>query len=262
MRFIDNKVINKPTLDWDAQSEAAKNDVITNGIDVDTHSKVWTRCKDVLANKSHDKCWYCEIRQERSDNAVDHFRPKSKYKWLAFGFDNFRYACTYCNSVRRDKETGASGGKGNSFPLVDEGQRATAEGEETNEQPLLLDPCCAHDPLLLDFLDTGQPKARYAEPERRKERVEVSIRLYHLDHTDLIEKRRVLAINLNEEINLANRLFDRVDKGDFTIDQSYYGHVRKLQNAMSEKAELSSFARRVIMGRREIEWVESLIQTH
>lgn len=48
---------------------------------------------DILSNRSHKKCWYCECVQSRSDMAVDHFRPKNRveeckghpgYYWLAF----------------------------------------------------------------------------------------------------------------------------------------------------------------------------------
>lgn len=262
MRFIDNNTINQPDDDWSNRAEAAKNDVLNNDIDVETYRTVWTCCKNVLADKSHNKCWYCEIIQERSDDAVDHFRPKSKYKWLAFGINNFRYSCTFCNSRRRDNETGTVGGKGDKFPLADEARRATSEGQENNEQPILLDPCSAHDPTLLDFLDTGHPTAKYANHPQRRERAEISINLYHLDHTDLVEKRRILAINLKKKINTANGLFDRVDTGDPSITDSYNEHVRELQNAMSEEAELSSFARRIIMGRRDLIWIDALLSTH
>lgn len=39
---------------------------------------VWRDLKDGLANLLHDKCWYCETAVDRSDNAVDHFRPKGR----------------------------------------------------------------------------------------------------------------------------------------------------------------------------------------
>jgi uncharacterized protein (TIGR02646 family) len=262
MRFIDNRFLNKPDDDWDRRAISAKEDVINNGGDVNSYRDVWADCKDILAEKSHDKCWYCEIKQERSDDAVDHFRPKSLYKWLAFGINNFRYACTYCNSLRRDKKTGLTGGKGNYFPLFNDDQRATIEGQENHEQPHLLDPCCSHDPSLLDFLgETGKATPRDPDHERRKIRAETSIKLYHLNHDDLVEKRKRLAIDLIEKINIANELYDRVDTGDNSLDKSYNKHVCDLKNAMAEEAELSSFAKKIIMGQRNILWVESLIQT-
>lgn len=261
MRFINNRFLPKPDAEWENRATSAKSEVLNNGADVDSYSEVWRCCKGVLADKSHDKCWYCEIKQERSDNAVDHYRPKSKYKWLAFGIENFRYACTYCNSLRRDGETNIVGGKGNQFPLADESKRAAIEGQEIEEQPLLLDPCNAHDPSLLSFLDDGTATAKEPNHAIRKLRAETSIRLYHLNHTDLMEKRRKLGLDLNAKIASADRLYNRVDLGDTSIDESYNEHVRDLKNAMSEEAELSSFAKKIIMGRRDLIWIDSLICT-
>jgi len=68
-----------------------------------------------LEQLSREKCWYCETKQERSNMAVDHFRPKSGvaecaahpgYWWLALAADNYRFACTYCNSLLKDGEAG------------------------------------------------------------------------------------------------------------------------------------------------------------
>jgi len=262
MRFIDNRFLTKPNGGWDSRSLAAKDDVLNNNKDVNSYSDIWACCKDVLADKSHDKCWYCEITQERSDDAVDHFRPKSIYRWLAFRINNFRYACTFCNSVRRDRRTGVRGGKGEDFPLFNDAGRAAAEGEEDNEEPKLLDPCCSHDPSLLDFIgETGKATARYSNSERMRLRAETSIEVYHLNHGDLVEKRRRLAINLIDKINAANEIYERVETGDHAIDMNYNTHVRELLNAMSEVSELSAFAKKVIMGKRDICWVDSLIQT-
>jgi len=81
-----------------------------------------------------------------------------------------------------------------------------------------------------------------------------------LNHSDLVEHRRRLAIELNEKIEAANALYDRVDTGDPAITSSYAHHVRDLKNAMAERAELSAFARKIVAGRRDIPWVEALFQ--
>ena len=257
MRFIDTALVNPPA-GWADKAKAAYSAVIEKGKDVDKYSVIWRDLKEELAKASHDKCWYCEIKQERSDNAVDHFRPKSHYKWLAFAIGNFRYSCTYCNSRRIDQETGLTGGKGDSFPLKDEAKRAKKPGDEVGEEAVLLNPCVVHDPTLLDFNDDGMPTPRFPKNTYRGRRAEVSIQIFSLNHTDLVEKRKALAIDLNEKINVANDLYDRVDTGDAVIDKSYNSHVRELKNAMAERAELSAFARKVIAGRREVPWVDAL----
>ena len=76
---------------------------------------IWHELKEELEKCSHHKCWYCESNQDRSDNNVDHFRPKGRvtecpdhegYWWLAFIWTNYRFSCTFCNSRRKDPETG------------------------------------------------------------------------------------------------------------------------------------------------------------
>ena len=108
MRFIDIAFV-RPPENFDQKAAEAQADGEEN---IGSHSDVWRDCKASLKQASFDKCYYCEMKDIRSDGAVDHYRPKSKYKWAAFHFDNFRFACTYCNSRRKDQKTGEIGGKG------------------------------------------------------------------------------------------------------------------------------------------------------
>lgn len=262
LRTINNTLINCP-VGWEEKATKAKQDVADGTKKLKNCSGIWGSLKDSLADCSHDKCWYCEMKQERSDNAVDHFRPKSRYPWLAFEKTNFRYACTYCNSQRTNPLTGELEGKGDEFPLIDEEKRATVSGQERLESPTLLDPCQMRDPGLLDFYDDGRPCAKYKTHSTRKKRAETSIKLYHLDHPDLIEKRRVLAIQLKDSVNAAEELFDDCDRGNTSIDRAFQAIVIKLRDSMSEQAELSTFARKVVAGCRGPgkEWIEELLIT-
>jgi len=80
--------------------------------------------------------------------------------------------------------------------------------------------------------------------------------LYHLDHPALNEKRRLLALKITEKIEEIEKFLI----SNPTQDPSE-SLQRDLQNFLNERAELSSFARRMIMGRRDIEWIEDLICT-
>jgi len=261
MRYINLSRLNLPS-NWEEKAEQAKSDVINNNAPVSKWSRVWSELKDSLADLSYDKCWYCEIVQERSDNAVDHFRPKSRYPWLAFSKENLRYSCTYCNSKRRNPVTNTVQGKGDEFPLLDESKRAKGPGDERSESPLLLDPTVPNDPGLLDFREDGVPCPKYSKSshEIRYRRAVVSIKLYHLDHPDLIDKRKELAIRLIRKIERANALFDRVDQGDTVLDNVFNELIQDLFESISEKSELSAFARKVISGKREYEWIEALLE--
>ncbi len=246
---------------WESKAARARQEAGADLAEIKKRSSVWRELKDPLADLSYDKCWYCEIRQERSDNAVDHFRPKSIYPWLAFQKSNLRYSCTYCNSGRTNPESGEIEGKDDNFPLLDETMRASAAGQEDQESPMLLDPAKTQDPGFLDFYEDGRPCARHPEHGVRKRRAETSIRTYHLDHPDIVEKRRVLAANIAAKIRQADALFPQCDTGNPAIDEAFSGLIRILSDAMSETAELSSFARKMIAGARDKVWVEQLLVT-
>lgn len=246
---------------WEARAAVAKHEAGDNLTEIKKRSIIWRELKDSLADLSHDKCWYCEIKQERSDNAVDHFRPKSLYPWLAFEKGNYRYSCTYCNSGRKNPASGETEGKDDSFPLLDEAKRATAPGQESRESPILLDPAKTQDPGLLDFYEDGRPCASQPDHEMRKRRAEMSIKTYHLDHPDIVEKRRVLAADIKAKIREADALFPQCDTGNPAVDDAFAGLIRVLSSAISETAELSAFARKMVAGARDIVWVEELLRT-
>ncbi len=246
--------------DWQERASVA----IAEGPDkIADHADLWRELKKPLKALSHNKCYYCEIYQERSDGTVDHFRPKKKYPWSAFLPINYRFACTYCNSRRTDEDNERTGGKGDNFPLADENKRASCYEEEAVESPVLLDPCNPNEPGLLDFDETGAPLPTYSEEEHagRHKRAEVSIRLYHLDHADLVDKRKTLAIGIARKIRAAERLFPQTEAGDADIDASFSEHVRSLADCISESAELSAFARRILAGYRHLRWVDGLLRS-
>lgn len=134
MIFIDiQEVVATLSEDWrnEARAITKKLNEAENAVERKTiiaeHEGLWRQLKVKLAAAAYEKCWYCETFSYRSDNAVDHFRPKSRvyeekthpgYWWLAFSPDNYRFACTYCNSRRHDVG-GTSGGKHDHFPLAD-----------------------------------------------------------------------------------------------------------------------------------------------
>ena len=257
MRRIDQtKILPDPL--WDIKAANAE-EAVLNGEDVGDYAHIWGETKTRLKSISNGKCWYCEARQVRSDNAVDHYRPKSLYVWLAFRLANFRYACTFCNSIRRNPDTGETAGKGNHFPLFN-AQRATDDLGLRIEDEVLLDPCCGTDPGLLDFRDDGLPCAKYPAQEKRCARAEQSIHYYHLDHPDLVESRRLLALQIKEWIEGADAIYDDVDQGDPKVELAFSKFTESICRALSEGAEFSVFARRIVDGYRNKPWIEDLLQ--
>ncbi len=269
MRYVDRAKLVKPA-GWIARAKAAT-DAVANGADPIAHDAVWRDLKDGLANLLHDKCWYCESTVDRSDNAVDHFRPKSKvsdaanphtgYRWLAFDESNFRYACTYCNSKRKDVENGTAGGKADRFPLVNEAHRVYAVSSVAEEQPLLLDPCELSDWRLLGcHQENGQPCAASADPIARR-RAEASIEIYHLHYEPTCKRRHAAAVQLMADVDEGKRLFELAtqDPGRAAEFKTVAGRVRR---AIDRESPYSGDMHFLLRGQRSDAhpWIQELLE--
>ncbi len=271
MRYIDINSIVLPN-GWLASSQKATIEV-DRGADIDDFCKVWQDLKPALEQVVGKKCWYCEAIQSRSDKEVDHFRPKKKvlqvkpnhngYRWLAFNYTNYRYSCGYCNKRRKDSgNNNRSGGKGNYFPLIDENQRAYNPGEETYERPKLIDPCIEADVKLLDFNDDGTPCSVTSANEIDRDRVEESIKLYHLHHSEIVEERKNLAHRLEGFISDAEYYFKEIATGHNKNEaiKMFQMKLKSLKDAINKRAEFSLFAERYIAGKRDLEWIELVLE--
>lgn len=242
-------------------------------VEINKHSKVWQdpELKRALQEVSHDKCWYCESRQVRSDKSVDHFRPKNKvvecpnhpgYWWLAFDLSNYRLSCTYCNSRRKDRENETTGGKHDHFPLVDESHRVY-EGDTSNEQPVLFDPITYTDPGLLWFIPDGTVIPKYSKEDHslHHHRAMGSIELYHLNHVDIREERQELCNFINRKVEDGNLFFIRSSQGDDTARQAWESVLHDLYELIQNDSEYSANARAMIsfISKKHL-WVEATLQ--
>jgi uncharacterized protein (TIGR02646 family) len=83
--------------------------------------------RETLETIQKNKCCYCETKSTRSNNDVEHFRPKAAYSsdfkgdskypgyfWLAYDWDNLFLACQVCNQIF----------KNDYFPIEEESTRA------------------------------------------------------------------------------------------------------------------------------------------
>lgn len=265
MRYIDFSNLQAPE-GWLEEAQVAK-DLVENGGKIEAYSSVWRKFKPALEALVGKKCWYCETKQSRSDKEVDHFRPKSRvsgvtpkhdgYTWLAFDFQNYRYSCGYCNKRRKDKgNENKVGGKGNYFPLLDETRRARTPGEEVNEEPILIDPCLQEDVALISYEENGLPKGNDDLDSVQKERVEQSIRYYHLDHSEIVEDRLVLSVSINESLNDADYLFDKVKQGDKVANKMFLNKLKNLRKSLEISEKYSLFAEKYLRNRsKDYDWI-------
>lgn len=68
----------------------------------------WKAAKNQLKIESFGKCAYCDAPTNSvAHGDVEHIRPKSRYWWLAFCYENYVYACQICNQTY----------KGDAFPI-------------------------------------------------------------------------------------------------------------------------------------------------
>lgn len=234
-------------------------------------TSIWQDLKNILADISYDKCWYCEICIQRADGAVDHYRPKNRvlecpthegYWWLAFSWKNYRYSCTYCNSRRTTEDT--EGGKRDHFPLLEEADRAfTPMDDLGREKPCLLDPMRATDPLLIAFRPNGEPEPAYDEaawPNWYK-RAKESIHIYHLDLTKTKQARNELYLRIKGLVENGDKFFDRCATGDETAEDAMVVIIDQLAELLRPSAVFAAIARAYLMGFRGAgrHWVERIL---
>jgi hypothetical protein len=266
VRYIDPQIVRqKLPPGWEARAKRAAEAVAAEqperrAAKVNSSSQIWRDLKETLKNVSHNKCWYCESREIRSDNAVDHFRPKNGvvecpehegYWWLAFRWENYRFCCTFCNSYH---SAGTGGGKATNFPLRDETRRAKTPADALeDEEPMLLDPMIAADPGMLWFDEDGRARANpvcCAPGSYPYNRVDISIGVYHLNHRDIVDQRKALCNEIRTHVEQADRHFKRYTKGDSTARIAFQDSITNLKGTLSAEAPYSSTARAMLMGLR------------
>ena len=135
---LNNRAANETNLLWQAWHA---------GLPLKIKSSVYAheQVKQTLRDGQHRKCAYCETKNPRSHDVVEHYRPKMgwrqrrertlqvpQYFWLAYSWENLLFACDLCND---------GGHKQNLFPLYNPKSRATpANPNTTSERPLLINP--------------------------------------------------------------------------------------------------------------------------
>ena len=173
-------------------------------------SNIWRGFYALLPDSLKKKCWYCEAEDIRADMPVDHFRPKNKvegerehdgYWWLAFDWNNYRCACTFCNSRRNFEDT--EGGKACKFPLEDPESRAFLPGDVDllrGEVPDFLDPFNPDDEKLLWFDNDGLPEAKPDSNESQIRKVENSIDIFHLHEPRIVRARNKIRLKVEKHV--------------------------------------------------------------
>ena len=178
-------------------------------------SHIWRAFGKYLARMSYGKCWYSESPDPQSFFDVDHFRPKLEarrsdteidkpgYEWLAFSWDNFRYAANCANRESRNDETGVVEGKNSWFPLLVNSVKANwANRCELQEKPLLIDPCRKEEVKLVDVHDDGRIIPSKIAIGTKKIRVAQSGKYYGLNLPRIKEARQQIMRDVQDLIKI------------------------------------------------------------
>jgi len=121
---------------------------------------------------------------------VEHFRPKRKYFWLAYEWDNLLLSCHDCNNSKSEH-----------FPIADESARARGPADDhKTETPLLLNPVC--DDLCAHFEWVGTLIASIGIDSR----AETTIATLALNREQLIANREEHLGWVKELVLIANNL--------------------------------------------------------
>ena len=188
--------------------------------------------KAALERLFRGKCAYCECRYVATQPVdVEHWRPKGAveveivdakgnrkvrkargYYWLAAEWTNLLPSCIDCNR-QRQQVLMPSGevrllGKGNRFPLRDERRRAVAPGpaDLQGEEPLLLNPCTDEPALHLEHMGDAVFRAREESPGQPSRMGEISIEVYALNRTALVQERRELLLRIEQRAHTIQQL--------------------------------------------------------
>ena len=186
---------------------------------IESKSRLWRRFGRYLKQMSYGKCWYSESDCVQSFADVDHFRPKKAarrsdiesdegYPWLAFSWENFRYAAQRSNQLNTDEETDETVGKGSWFPLMPGSVKACWDDRCTpDEKPVLLDPAVKNDVRLTSIDGSGVlGPSDLCLGDYERWRVTESVRFLGLNLDGLVGARKRAMDSVQEQVHQVLRV--------------------------------------------------------
>lgn len=228
----------------------------------------WGLLKQWLTAFGHGKCWYCEASSHRSPLAVDHFRPKLAvtvhrsgllnhhgYYWLAYDWENYRVACSRCNSPESDEDV--LYGKHNEFALLDEAGRINSPSSTMVEAPLFLDPCVKSDTELLAHLESGEVHPTAIDPNSDEyKRARYTIDTLGLNSYGVPKSKRTKWQTLDLLIRLADY---RIQAAAAPIAGEVADVVENVKEYLTADTEYATFFRAAIGSHQNKGWVKNLL---
>ena len=199
-------------------------------------SKTAYKTKDVQTKLSeiyHNKCAYCEKNIDDTDKHIDHYRPKSKYFWLAFSWDNLLLSCGQCNRDNKKDKFEIEGAKQEyeNYKLYSLGElQNIIKKLDEKEKPLIVNP----EQVTQIFLDNNLSFYLFDELAGKifstEKRLKHTISLLGLNRKELLKKRLTI---LNDIKNTIKRRKDKYVI--FGNENKFIEELKTLKNDEIEK---------------------------
>lgn len=218
---------------------------------IEKRAKLWRRFARYLKQMSYGKCWYSESDCVQSFADVDHFRPKKAakrsesetddgYPWLAFSWENFRYAAQRSNQLNTDEDLDETVGKGSWFPLMPGSKKACWDDRcADDEKPVILDPASKADVRLVEIDGTGVlVPSDLCLGEYERWRVTESVRYLGLNLDGLVGARKRAMDSIQEQVQ---QVFRATNAADVAPDKGQ--HIAQL---LPIEQQLNSIQRKTL----------------
>lgn len=236
---------------------------------IENNRHLWKEIKDWLLSLSHGKCWYSEAKELCSFYDVDHFRPKNRakdlegneregYWWLAFDWKNYRISGNVCNRPNKDT-CEVNRGKADYFPLRKNSPVVDSPSKNLMDEIIcLLDPTDPNDPILLSFNENGSPVPSQRD-KWTKERIEITVKLLHLDYEPLTEARRKTWLACRQKLSRIQKLLGELSRSSSISTKNEIKHLQEeLREMVSSDAELAGTARACLL-KSGIRWAQNIV---
>lgn len=201
MRKIEKDLTDIPeslVVDKTRTTHKHRKELIVKGryIDNSTYNSCYktSDVKDKLNSLYHHKCAYCENHAEQTH--VDHYRPKKKYYWLAYSWDNLICSCPTCNQFKTN-DFAIKGKKVYPPKATDDLSEIniwSSQKYDRQEKPMLLNP--ERDNLNDVFLFDKEGHIR----GNNNSRADYTIATCHLDREELVDLRRKIVEDYRKAI--------------------------------------------------------------
>jgi len=151
--------------------------------------KIDDEVKLELKKLYNNKCCYCEDANIVGE--IEHYRPKSRYEWLEFDWENLLFACGNCNKNKwaSFEISGTMANKNDSFEICDQ-----------KELPLMVNPEKDLAEQWIVFEKNGNIKSE-------NKRMAYSIETCKLNRQNLNEKRKNIYDKLIRDIEISLLLY-------------------------------------------------------